>query len=33
MQQLFRRIATGTAVVLATGVLVTLVGAGVKFGW
>lgn len=31
--KLFRRIATGTVAVTATGVLVTLVGAGVKFGW
>jgi hypothetical protein len=31
--QLFRRITTGIAFVTATGVLVTLVGAGVKFGW
>jgi hypothetical protein len=30
---LFRRITTSMAVVLATGVLVTLVGAGVKFGF
>jgi hypothetical protein len=31
--KLFRRLCAGSAVIIATGVLVTLVGAGVKFGW
>ena len=31
--QMFRRISTGSAAFTVMGVLVTLVGAGVKFGW